>query len=110
MLYFVIIQCTISTPHDYPDLSGHALNLNFLRNRLNRTFYEFIKIEVKKVPVIDLRQCTDCDSCLEICPAVFRRNKETGLIEVADLPLYPEDEVREAICICPNDCIVWEEE
>jgi ferredoxin len=84
--------------------------LNFLRNRLNQTFYEFIKIEVKKVPVIDLSQCTDCDSCLEICPAVFRRNKETGLMEVADLALYPEDEVREAICICPNDCIAWEEE
>jgi len=29
-------------------------------------------------------------------------------MEVADLALYPEDEVREAICICPNDCIAWE--
>lgn len=29
---------------------------------------------------------------------------------VVDLALYPEDEVREAICICPNDCIAWEEE
>ena len=65
---------------------------------------------MKKIPVIDLSQCTDCDSCLEICPAVFRRNKETGLIEVADLDLYPEDEIHEAISICPNDCIVWEEE
>ncbi|MFH1293666.1 MAG: ferredoxin [Pseudomonadota bacterium] len=44
---------------------------------------------MKKVPVIDLSQCTDCDSCLETCPAVFRRNKETCLMEVADLALYP---------------------
>jgi ferredoxin len=42
-------------------------------------------------------------------PAVFIKNSETGHIEVIDLPEYPEDEVREAIGICPADCITWEE-
>ena len=38
----------------------------------------------KNRPVIDLSQCTDCDSCLEVCPDLFRRNEETGLIELID--------------------------
>ena len=62
----------------------------------------------KRTPVIDLSRCTDCDSCLEICPEVFRRNEETGLIEIVDLEEYPEDRVSEAIALCPADCIEWE--
>ena len=62
-----------------------------------------------KIPVIDLSECTDCGSCLEICPVVFKKNNELGYIEVIDLPEYPEDEVREAIGLCPVDCIAWEE-
>ena len=64
---------------------------------------------MKKIPVIDISRCTDCESCLEICPDVFQRNLETGLIEVADLTGYPEEDVDQAINICPEDCISWEE-
>jgi ferredoxin len=59
-------------------------------------------------PVIDRGQCTDCESCLEICPEVFRRNRETGNLEVVDLDEYPEEEIQEAIKMCPADCILWE--
>ena len=62
----------------------------------------------KRTVVIDLSRCTNCDSCLEICPQVFRRNEETGLIEIGDLEKYPEDQVSEAIAMCPADCIQWE--
>jgi ferredoxin len=65
--------------------------------------------KLKKAPVIDLGRCTDCESCLEVCPEAFRRNSETGLIEVADLSEYPESCVEEAISICPADCIAWED-
>lgn len=64
---------------------------------------------MRRVPVIDLSACTDCESCLEICPAVFSRNPETGLIEVIDLSDYPEEEILEAIAVCPADCITREE-
>jgi ferredoxin len=64
---------------------------------------------MRKIPVIDLGKCNECESCLEVCPAVFRRNKETGLIEVIDLPEYPEDDVEEAMSLCPKDCITWDE-
>jgi ferredoxin len=64
---------------------------------------------MKKVPAIHLGECTDCESCLEVCPHIFRRNDETGQIEVMDLSEYSEEEVQEAISICPTECITWEE-
>ena len=63
-----------------------------------------------KKPIIDLSQCTDCESCLELCPGIFQRNTETGLIEVVDLSEYPQEEVETAMSTCPTDCITWEEE
>ena len=63
---------------------------------------------MRRIPVIDLRECTDCDSCLELCPSVFKRNEETGQIEVMDLAEYPEEDVQEAISTCPSDCLAWE--
>ena len=66
-------------------------------------------VVMKKIPVIDIGKCTDCESCLEMCPEVFRRNRETGFIEVTDLPHYPEELVDQVISICPADCISWEE-
>ncbi len=65
---------------------------------------------MKKIPVIDIGSCTDCESCLEVCPEVFKRNTETGYIEVIDLPDYPEESVDQAISICPADCISWEDD
>jgi ferredoxin len=62
-----------------------------------------------RFPVIDIGKCTECGSCMEICPQVFQKNSETGLIEALDLPEYPEDDVQEAISMCPADCIFWEE-
>ena len=59
-------------------------------------------------PVLDLSECVGCDACLELCPSVFKRN-EAGYIEVAELPEYPEDCVREAMNCCPSDCITWAE-
>jgi ferredoxin len=61
-----------------------------------------------RIPVIDLGECSECDACVELCPTVFRRN-DTGLIEVIDLPDYPEEEVDECIKNCPCDCIYWDE-
>jgi ferredoxin len=61
-----------------------------------------------RVPIVDIGRCTLCLGCVEVCPTVFRLN-DSGYIQVADLPVYPEDEVEEAIKYCPEDCICWEE-
>jgi len=60
---------------------------------------------MRQVPVIDIRECSDCGTCLELCPSVFRRNDASGFIEIRDLPEYPEDEILEAIRWCPRACI-----
>ena len=65
---------------------------------------------MRRVPAIDGSRCTDCDSCIALCPEIFRRNPQTGLMEVLDHPEYPEEDVDKAIRYCPADCIAWEEE
>jgi ferredoxin len=64
--------------------------------------------KTRRVPVIDMSVCTDCESCLELCPSVFKRNNDTGLIEVVELSEYPQQEIQEVINCCPKDCIEWE--
>ena len=51
MLHFVIIQRTLSTPHDYE--TQHALNLNFLQGHLDADFYEFSEFDgyIKKANI-----------------------------------------------------------
>ena len=63
---------------------------------------------VQKQPVIDTSRCSDCETCMELCPAVFRRNEATGLIEVIDLSEYSEEEINKVIGYCFEDCITWE--
>ncbi|RJR40694.1 MAG: ferredoxin [Desulfobacteraceae bacterium] len=58
---------------------------------------------------IDHFECTDCESCVSLCPSVFRKNKDTGLIEIEDSAPLPEEDIRLAMCMCPADCIQWEE-
>jgi len=68
------------------------------------------KEAVKKAPFLDRSAgCTDCESCIELCPQIFKRNKETGCIELSELADYPEDAIQEAIAVCPGDCITWQE-
>ena len=67
------------------------------------------KKTMHRVPVIDLNGCSDCETCLELCPGIFIKNRETDIIEIADLPEYPEDEIQTVISMCPCDCISWED-
>ena len=53
--------------------------------------------------------CTLCMSCVEVCPMVFGLN-DAGYITVADLQVFPQDCVQEAIKYCPEDVISWEED
>ncbi len=63
---------------------------------------------MKRIPVIDLSRCSECQGCVEVAPEVFRYNDETGLMEVVELPEYPQMKIDEAIKDCPEDCISWE--
>jgi ferredoxin len=63
---------------------------------------------LKKNLVIDRSECTDCESCISLRPDVFKRNRETGCIEVAELPDYPKEEIEQVMSMCPGDCITWQ--
>jgi ferredoxin len=62
-----------------------------------------------KKPSIDLGECILCEICVDLCPEAFKLN-ELGYIEVAELSVYPEEDVDEAVRNCPSSCISWEEE
>jgi ferredoxin len=63
---------------------------------------------LEKSPVIDRSECTDCESCISLRPDIFKRNPETGCIEVAELPDYPKEEIERVMSMCPGDCITWQ--
>ncbi len=65
---------------------------------------------MNKIPVIDRAECTDCESCLNMAPSMFRRNEETGCIEIVEAKDYPETVLQEIIPLCPGRCIGWEED
>jgi ferredoxin len=58
-------------------------------------------------PVVELSQCVLCGICEEVSPSVFCIN-ELGFVTVAELSVYPEDEVNEAVKNCPESCISWQ--
>jgi ferredoxin len=64
---------------------------------------------LKKTPTIDRSECTDCESCISLRPDIFKRNQETGCIEVAELSDYPEDDIEQVMSMCPGDCIAWQQ-
>lgn len=64
--------------------------------------------KAKRFPVIDRSECTDCESCLSLLPDIFKRNPDTGCIEIEDLPEYPATEIEQVMSMCPGDCISWQ--
>jgi len=64
---------------------------------------------LKKIPVIDLAECIDCESCISLLPDIFKRNPDTGCIEVAELSEYPENEIEQVMSMCPGDCVTWQQ-
>ncbi len=65
--------------------------------------------ELMKIPVVDIGTCSLCMGCIEVCPMVFHYNETANYIEVIALEEYPIEDVDEAIKLCPEDCIEWDE-
>jgi len=61
-----------------------------------------------KMPYVDQEECTGCGLCEETCPGVFQLN-EDGVAEVYNPEGASEEEIQEAIDICPVECIHWKE-
>ncbi|SDB32833.1 ferredoxin [Desulfonatronum thiosulfatophilum] len=58
---------------------------------------------------VDLDECIGCESCVEICPEVFKMDEQSGKAEVIMPEGGPEDQIEEAMETCPVQCIHWQE-
>lgn len=55
--------------------------------------------------VIDHDECIGCETCVELCPKVFRFDDDEGKAHVIDGADPAEEGVDEAIASCPAECI-----
>lgn len=55
--------------------------------------------------IIDTYLCSGCETCVEMCPDVFRMDEVTEKAEL--VTTFPEitDEVYQAAAYCPEKCI-----
>lgn len=63
---------------------------------------------MRKRVVIETEDCVGCESCVELCPDVFRFDEEAQKAVVILPEGGPEDCIEEAIGACPVECIRWE--
>jgi ferredoxin len=59
--------------------------------------------------VIDTEECTGCETCVELCPDVFKFNEADEVAVVIKAEGGPEDCIDDAINACPVECIHLED-
>lgn len=58
--------------------------------------------------IIDEHECDGCETCVELCPGVFRFDRYTEVAKVTN-PTAEDGCIRDAIDSCPSECIYWVE-
>jgi ferredoxin len=61
---------------------------------------------MRRVPVVDRKECVRCGVCVDTAPSVFRLDA-TGRSEVFDPFGASEETIARAIERCPVFCISW---
>ncbi|GAB6036765.1 ferredoxin [Fundidesulfovibrio butyratiphilus] len=56
---------------------------------------------------VEQEECMGCESCVELCPAVFSMNDD-GKAEAVN-GINPPDCAQEAVDACPAECIHWKD-
>lgn len=55
--------------------------------------------------IIDTYLCSGCETCVEMCPDVFRMDEVTEKAELVTTSPVITDEVYQAAAFCPEKCI-----
>jgi ferredoxin len=63
-----------------------------------------------RVIFIDQVACSGCRSCVEVCPEGFAFDEEREVAVLLDDADLDADRLQEAASICPEACIVLEED
>ncbi|HAS89347.1 MAG TPA: ferredoxin [Desulfovibrio sp.] len=58
--------------------------------------------------VVDVDECVGCEACVEVCPGMFVMGA-CDLAQVQNPEGADESEIKEAMELCPTNCIQWEE-
>ncbi|MGV1099622.1 ferredoxin [Thiovibrio sp. JS02] len=59
---------------------------------------------------IDTYRCNSCETCVEICPEIFRMNEALGKAEPRDGKVECSESLHLAAAMCPEKCIEITEE
>ncbi len=62
---------------------------------------------MSRKPYVDKDACISCNLCADTVPEVFRMDAD-GLAEVFDPEGASEEQIQEAMDLCPVACIHWE--
>ncbi len=57
---------------------------------------------------IDAEECIGCETCVELCPAIFSFDEDTDKAVVIQTEGGDEDCIEEAMGSCPAECISYE--
>ncbi|MFW5488065.1 MAG: ferredoxin [Desulfovibrio sp.] len=65
---------------------------------------------MSKTVTLNEDDCIGCQACVDICPGVFGFIEGEGKALVINPDGGTEEEILEAMDICPVSCISWEED
>ncbi|SPD73042.1 Ferredoxin-1 [uncultured Desulfobacterium sp.] len=58
--------------------------------------------------IVDQEECIGCGNCEDVCPDVFKLDKDKEKSEVVKVEGGPVKCIEEAMEACPVSCIHWE--
>jgi len=61
---------------------------------------------MSKELIIDESECTGCELCVDMLPAVFKMNS-SGISHVYNISGAKEKEIQDVVDNCPAECIIW---
>jgi len=81
--------------------------LDHFANRVDKEDPRRREEQLNKAVFVDEISCIGCQYCVTCSPATFRNVEPHGRARVFGQWLSTEDEIQEAIDMCPVDCIHW---
>ncbi len=58
---------------------------------------------------VDYECCIGCGACAELCSEVFEMDDRTDKARVTIFEVTDKNCIKEAILICPAECISWKD-